>query len=197
MTEAAQKLGTLLEGIIGVDAGGRGLARVPGRNLLTNSSGHLCQAGSLLAQSSSPCLLIVTGFPILAADPPGTGETDGPPGAIALARSAVAAGGRAILASEGSSARALAVAITHLRLKDSVTVVDMAGLPQGDFEGAMRRRVGKFTHLVAVERVGPTHSESTFSTWAGSEFENLLPEFRKAAPPEACDRACSPGTLSF
>ena len=29
MTEAAQKLGTLLEGIIGVDAGGRGLARVP------------------------------------------------------------------------------------------------------------------------------------------------------------------------
>ena len=191
MTEAAQKLGTLLEGIIGVDAGGRGLARVPGRNLLTNSSGHLCQAGSLLAQSSSPCLLIVTGFPILAADPPGTGETDGPPGAIALARSAVAAGGRAILASEGSSARALAVAITHLRLKDSVTVVDMAGLPQGDFEGAMRRRVGKFTHLVAVERVGPTHSESTFSTWAGSEFENLLPEFRKAAPPEARERCLS------
>lgn len=191
MTDAAQVLGSVLEGIIGVDAAGRGLARHPGRNLLTSTTGHLAQAGMLLAQSVAPCPLIVTGFPILSADPPGTGETDGPPGALALARAAVAVGGRAIIASEGSSARALAVAVTHLRLKDAIMVVDMSGLPQADVEGALRRRVGRFTHLIAVERVGPTHSETTFKSWAGNQVDAKFPEFLKAAPAESHNRCLS------
>ena len=93
-------LGARLEELIGHDAGGRGLAR-HADNLLTRSRGHLQGAATLLATAGETRPLIVTGFPILAADPPGTGETDGPPGALALARASVAAGGKAVLAAAG------------------------------------------------------------------------------------------------
>lgn len=183
-------LGALLEEVVGVDAGGRGLAR-QADNLLTRARGNLENAASLLAGAGATRPLIVTGFPILAADPPGTGETDGPPGALALARAAVAARGRAILAAEGTSARALAVAVTHLRLKDSVEVVDLAGLPGADLPAALARRCGAWTHLVAVERVGPTHTAETFRDWAGERAGELAGEHLEAAPPETRDRCLS------
>lgn len=183
-------LGALLEEVVGVDAGGRGLAR-QADNLLTRTRGNLENAASLLAGAGATRPLIVTGFPILAADPPGTGETDGPPGALALARAAVAAKGRAILAAEGTSARALAVAVTHLRLKDSVEVVDLAGLPGADLPAALARRCGAWTHLVAVERVGPTHTAETFRDWAGERAGELAGEHHEAAPPETRDRCLS------
>lgn len=182
--------GAALEGIIGVDAGGRGLAR-HADNLLTRSRGNLEAAAVMLASAGPVRPLIVTGFPILSADPPGTGETDGPPGALALARAAIAAGGRAVLAAEGTSARALSVAVDHLRLKGSVEVVDLAGLPHGDLPAAMARRAGAFTHLIAVERVGPTHTEATFRQWAGDAAAALLPEYLEAAPEPVRDRCLS------
>lgn len=182
--------GEKLETVISLDAGGRGLAR-HADNLLTRTRGHLERAASLLASAKEIRPLIVTGFPILAADPPGTGETDGPPGALALARAAVAAGGRAVLAAEGTSARALAVAVTHLRLKHSIEVVDLAGLPPGDLPAALGRRCGPWTHLVAVERVGPTHTGDSFRAWAGERAETLAAEYLEAAPPEARDRCLS------
>lgn len=182
--------GANLETVIGLDAGGRGLAR-HADNLLTRTRGHLQQAASMLASAKEIRPLIVTGFPILAADPPGTGETDGPPGALALARAAVAAGGRAVLAAEGTSARALAVAVTHLRLKASIEVVDLAGLPPGDLPAALGRRCGPCTHLVAVERVGPTHSVNSFRAWAGERSETLAAEYLEAAPSETRDRCLS------
>jgi len=174
--------------LIGHDAGGRGLAR-HADNLLTRSRGHLQGAATLLATAGKTRPLIVTGFPILAADPPGTGETDGPPGALALARASVAAGGKAVLAAEGTSARALSVAVTHLRLKGSIEVVDLAGLPPGNLPAALGRRCGSCTHIIAVERVGPTHTEDSFRTWAGDRA--LAGEYLEAAPPEARDRCLS------
>ena len=177
-------LGARLEELIGHDAGGRGLAR-HADNLLTRSRGHLQGAATLLATAGETRPLIVTGFPILAADPPGTGETDGPPGALALARASVAAGGKAVLAAEGTSARALSVAVTHLRLKGSIEVVDLAGLPPGNLPAALERRCGSCTHIIAVERVGPTHTEDSFRTWAGDRA--LAGEYLEAAPPEARD----------
>lgn len=182
--------GARLEELIGHDAGGRGLAR-HADNLLTRSRGHLESAATLLASAVEIRPLIVTGFPILAADPPGTGETDGPPGALALARAAVAAGGKAVLAAEGTSARALAVAVTHLRLKTSIEVVDLAGLPPGNLPAALGRRCGAWTHIIAVERVGPTHTENSFREWAGEEAGKLAPEYLDAAPPEVRDRCLS------
>jgi len=182
--------GARLEELIGHDAGGRGLAR-HADNLLTRSRGHLEGAATLLASAGEIRPLIVTGFPILAADPPGTGETDGPPGALALARASVAAGGKAVLAAEGTSARALAVAVTHLRLKTSIEVVDLAGLPPGNLPAALERRCGACTHIIAVERVGPTHTEHSFGEWAGERAGKLAPEYLEAAPPEARDRCLS------
>ena len=74
-----------LRDTIQVDVGNRGLARDPADNLFTACPDDFAAACRSIADHPAPRVGIVTGFMIPSVDPP-TGETDGPLGALFLAR---------------------------------------------------------------------------------------------------------------
>ncbi|MGE0529659.1 MAG: glutamate cyclase domain-containing protein, partial [Bdellovibrionales bacterium] len=67
------------------DIANRGFARDPHRNLLTESAGDFQSACISLARTPDAQVAIVTGFFIPHGEPPAS-ETDGPLGALFLAR---------------------------------------------------------------------------------------------------------------
>jgi hypothetical protein len=80
------------------------------------------QACLSLAQLDRPALVIVTGFFIPTGQPPG-GETDGPLGAIFLARALRPLGMRIVLATDDFCARAMHAGINHCGLRKDVPLV--------------------------------------------------------------------------
>ena len=74
-----------LRDIIQEDVGMRGLAADPQRNLINACPDDFRAACHSLADHPAPRLVVVTGFFIPTATPP-AGETDGPLGALFLAR---------------------------------------------------------------------------------------------------------------
>src|SRR5260221_304467 len=76
---------TTMRDLIQADPGKRGLATVPDDNLLTACPADLTSACQSIAWNATARIGIVTGFFIPKADPP-AGETDGPLGALFLAR---------------------------------------------------------------------------------------------------------------
>eukprot|EP00545_Synedropsis_sp_CCMP1620_P013956 CAMPEP_0119021978 /NCGR_PEP_ID=MMETSP1176-20130426/27089_1 /TAXON_ID=265551 /ORGANISM="Synedropsis recta cf, Strain CCMP1620" /LENGTH=323 /DNA_ID=CAMNT_0006976701 /DNA_START=54 /DNA_END=1025 /DNA_ORIENTATION=+ len=86
MTSSIERIAEItvnkLQDIIGTDAGGRGM-----KNLICD--GDLVKASRIFAALPAGSLVVVlTGFPCCVNESPPT-ETDGPPGAVALARAAV------------------------------------------------------------------------------------------------------------
>jgi D-glutamate cyclase len=77
--------------IIQEDVGQRGLATDPHSNLLTAYPDDFARACRSLAETPAARVAIVTGFYIPHGNPPG-GETDGPLGAVFLARALVPLG---------------------------------------------------------------------------------------------------------
>ena len=126
------------------DAGGRGLARDPNANLFTACPQDFANACRNIAECPHPVLAVVTGFHVGRAQPP-CGETDGPLGALFLARALTPLGVKVVLVTDAFCRRALEVGLEASWLRNTVPVVtfpttipDMAP-----------------THLVALERVGP------------------------------------------
>src|SRR5713101_5414395 len=70
---------------IQVDIGHRGLRTDPAANLITACANDFANACRSLAETANGSVLVLTGFFIPDAQPPG-GETDGPLGAVFLAR---------------------------------------------------------------------------------------------------------------
>lgn len=132
-----------LEELIGHDVNWRGLARDPHANLLSVCRGDLGRGCRSLAQQEAGHAAIVTGFWIPSAN---AAETDGPIGAVFIARVLAALGWRVSLHAEPWCADALALA---LQLADGgrspVKVHSPGALPK------------ELTHLIAVERVGPSY----------------------------------------
>src|SRR5262249_6024217 len=87
---------TRIRRLIEEDVGGRGLATVPGDNLLTARPRDFSRACRTLARKKPPAVGVVTGFYIPHAEPPAA-ETDGPLGALFLARALVPHGIRVVL----------------------------------------------------------------------------------------------------
>src|SRR5262249_35920273 len=81
------------------DIGQRGLRADPAANLITASTGDFQAACRSIAEAAKPTIAVVTGFFIPHAQPP-TGETDGPLGALFLARALAPLGIRAVLATD-------------------------------------------------------------------------------------------------
>ena len=80
-----EKLAAILAAVQ-TDPGNRGLARDPHDNLFTATTGDFAAACRSIAEQPDPCRLAsITGFFIPTADPPAF-ETDGPLGAVFLAR---------------------------------------------------------------------------------------------------------------
>jgi len=130
----------------------------------------------------------VTGFFIPQAQPP-CGETDGPLGALFLARALAPMGVGIALAADGTAVPALATGLAACGLAGKVPLVTLPDA-EGAYEGTIREHahalhhdylmrftteVGSVTHLVALERVGPNHTRESIGFEGASEAWELFP----------------------
>jgi hypothetical protein len=147
------------------DPGGRGLRRDPNDNLITATTGDFERACLAIAEHTDPKIAIVTGFTIPSVDPP-CGETDGPLGALYLARSLAPAGIAVTLVSDGSTLPALQAGINSTGL-NQVTVIELADghyeMDAGVYSSEFRDQCPPFNVLIALERVGPAFDNRCYS----------------------------------
>lgn len=174
MSGDAETILNALCDLIQDDVGCRGLRADPTDNLISATAGDFAAACRSIAETPQARLAIVTGFTIPGTDPP-LSETDGPLGALYLARALTPLGIGVAIASDGTAVDALAAGLKSCGLADQVPLTT---LPEaaGSYEGTIRERsqrlqpdymmqftadVGSFTHLIALERVGPNHTRES------------------------------------
>jgi hypothetical protein len=184
---------TGLHDLIQDDVGRRGLRNDPQDNLITATAGDFAAACRSIASTPNARLAIVTGFTIPGTDPP-TAETDGPLGALFLARALAPLGIGVALAADGTAVLALAAGLAACGLSSVVPLAELPDQP-GAYEGTIRdrlrslaqdylmqvtMRVGSFTHLIALERVGPGHTRESIAnageSSAWEQFPREVPE---------------------
>ena len=155
--------------LIQQDVGQRGLRTDPQTNLVTACADDFTQACSSIAEHPAPAVAIVTGFPIPEAEPPAC-ETDGPLGAIFLARALLPGGIRIMLAIDPLGRRALDAGLGVCGLRKQVPVIVLPSFDQAsrmtpaEYRQEFADRAGSFTHLVALERVGPGHTAESIDS---------------------------------
>lgn len=124
---------------------------------------------------------IVTGFCVTSADPP-SAETDGPPGALFLAEVLRALGMNVILVSDRYGVPLLRAGVEHCRLSGVEIVECPLGSGRTDDvadkwcksflrDGSgLRDALGqRLTHLVSIERAGPSHTPETIRQQAAAK----------------------------
>jgi hypothetical protein len=147
-----------LRHLIQQDPAGRGLDRVGGNSLFTYGAADLEAACRSLSETRDPLVAIVTGFYIPAAE---AFETDGPLGAVFLAEVLRELGARVVLVSEPACTAVLERAVRLGALEDRVALQDLLfapGLPPASWVTELWPRLLPLTHLIYIERVGPSHS---------------------------------------
>jgi hypothetical protein len=135
--------------LIQQDPNNRGLRSDPAENLVTACAGDFEAACASIAQTQRPVIGVVTGFYITDTEPP-CGETDGPPGALFLARALAPLGIEVQVATDSFSRAALDAGLAACRLPDSRHLFTVAPLGLD---------LDTLTHLIALERVGPSHHD--------------------------------------
>ncbi len=151
-----------LRDLIQEDINQRGLAADPVRNLINACPDDFRQACYSLADSASR-LAVVTGFFIPTATPP-CGETDGPLGALFLARALVPLGIRVALLTDDFCVPALRAGLAACALERQVALVELPPpataheMTPADYTRQVLEQAGQVTHLLAIERVGPSHT---------------------------------------
>lgn len=175
-----------LEAIIRQDPAGRGVAGYChegewlAAGMLEDAARHLAVRGDAVA--------IVTGFCVADLKPP-MAETDGPPGALFLARALSALGREVTLVSDGSGFDLLRRGCRLWAL--DAQLVDLAASPGGLrmslsdlLPPALTRRL---THVVAIERVGPSHTPDSIRHQTGNT-PAAIAQFEAEVPREHHDR---------
>jgi hypothetical protein len=148
--------------IVQEDMGNRGLRADPANNLITETTGDFQAACRSIAATAQATVAIVTGFYISHARPP-CGETDGPLGALFLARALTPLGIRMLLATDAFCVPALRAGLEACGLAESVPLVTLPAESESAY-GYWRCFIAQagledlLTHLIAVERVGPSHT---------------------------------------
>ena len=173
--------------LIQEDVGQRGLRTDPRDNLITACADDFRGACHDVAGRPDAALAVVTGFFIPHGQPPAA-ETDGPLGAVFLARALVPLGVKVVLAADGFCLRALEVGVNASGLRKSVPLVRLPAPEEAgaqsvaDYWQEFRDRTGPLTHLVALERVGPTHIPDSVRQQPGAD-DTLLAAFLAEVPP--------------
>jgi hypothetical protein len=166
--------------IIQEDIGNRGLAKDPEANLINACPGDFAAACRSIASASE--IAIATGFWIPTASTPfgpGAAETDGPLGAMFLARALVPLGIKITFLTDCCLAALYEGGATGFEVK----VVD-AG--QSDSLARFEEHLSRVSHLIALERVGPSHTlESLRAQGASNES---VDQFVREVPREHHDR---------
>jgi hypothetical protein len=189
MTEAALEA---IRDLIQEDAGNRGLRTDPDVNLITACRDDFRAACHSLADAPAPAVGVVTGFFIPHADPP-CGETDGPLGALFLARALVPLGMRVVLVTDAFCRHALEAGLAASGLRKQVPLVILPSHEQAkalsvpDYWQQFAERAGPLTHLIALERVGPSHTPESLRSHPAATAETVE-HHRREVPAEHHDR---------
>ena len=155
-------------------------------------------------------VIIITGFYVPVGDPPAT-ETDGPPGALALARGLRHLGMGVSLLSDEFTLSALKAGLKVLDLPEKEVPIICFPLEHSDQDHASRTENDEqqssisirfaqdffnslpgqgLTHLIYIERVGPNHTLESFVTQE-RRSEPPLTEFETILPPPIRNRCFS------
>ncbi len=170
--------------LIQQDVGNRGLRTDPADNLITRTASDFAAACRSLAAATDPGVGVVTGFFIPGATPP-AGETDGPLGALFLARALVPLGIRVVLGTDPFCAPALEAGLEACGLANRVPVRWLAGDRDPDLleYAECFDTGGGLTHWIALERVGPSHTPESVRAQPGATAE-ALHRFLREVPPD-------------
>ncbi|MBI2808459.1 MAG: DUF4392 domain-containing protein [Planctomycetes bacterium] len=196
-----------LRDLIQNDIGKRGLRTDPQRNLVNACPDDFAASCQSIAERPAPGLAIVTGFFIPTATPP-AGETDGPLGALFLARALGPLGISVVLVTDDFCVRALEAGLAECGLRKTVPLVTLPTPVQArDMSDAdywrffdERKGIADLTHLIAIERVGPSHTHDNVPaanrdrchTMRGRDITDFMsPAHRLFA--RADPVACAPG----
>jgi len=177
---------TALRDLIQQDPCHRGLAADPASNLLTACPGDFAAACRGLASTPQAAVAVVTGFFIPAGHPP-RGETDGPLGAVFLARALTPLGVRVALLTDAFCRPALDAGLKACGLDSTGTALTLPGKdrPWDTFLAKgwlpFLRDTFRPTHLIALERVGPSHTPLSIQHQLGAgeallDFLHEVPE---------------------
>ena len=148
---------------IQVDVGNRGLARDPADNLFNAFPDDFAAACRSIAEHPNPHVGIVTGFMIPSARPP-MGETDGPLGSLFLANALAHAGIPCKLFSDDAGLAALRAGNQFLNRQ--IAAISLPAKPRPEM-------LHPLTHLVAIERCGPSHKNGRNHTMRGRDITDL------------------------
>src|SRR5436190_14369450 len=138
--EMSDALGRIRD-IIQEDVGRRGLRKDPASNLITATADDFSGACRSIAEHPRPAVAVVTGFYIPTAQPP-AGETDGPLGALFLARALVPTGIGMVLLTDDFCRPALQAGIWASGLRGAGSVVTLPRTEQPFWEITERVRRG-------------------------------------------------------
>ncbi len=189
MTEAV--LDTIRD-LIQEDVGNRGLRTDPATNLITACPDDFRAACHSLVETAEPAVAIVTGFFMPHGQPP-CAETDGPLGAIFLARALVPLGFKVALATDPFCTQALQVGLRACGLEESVPLLTLPAPthPWDEYISLNCQQAGQgwrsLTHLIALERVGPSHTPESVRGQPGGDA-TLAEQFLHNVPADHHDR---------
>ena len=178
--------------IIQEDVGNRGLRSDPSANLISAFPEDFSAACQSLASTSNAAVAIVTGFFIPHAMRP-SGETDGPLGALFLARALTPLDIKVKLVTDSFCAKALEVGLAAAGLRKAVPLVVLPSIEQAgtmsltDYWNFFIERSGPLTHLIALERVGPSHTPESLQAQPGTSIADIQ-QFLAEVPAEHHDR---------
>ena len=170
-----------LRDLIQNDIGKRGLRTDQQHNLVNACPGDFAAVCHSLADHPAPGLAIVTGFFIPTATPP-AGETDGPLGTLFLACALVPLGIPVVLVTDDFCVRALEAGLAECGIRNQVPLVTLPtpaeakDMSDADYWRYFDERKGikALTHLLAIERVGPSHSNDRCHTMRGRDITDLM-----------------------
>jgi D-glutamate cyclase len=180
-----QKLKAIRD-IVQHDIGERGLKKNPTDNLITATLYDFAEACKSFAGVKRPSVGIVTGFLIPTAEPP-RGETDGPLGTLFLARALHEMGIRVVLITDNFCVPALRAGLVACGLAKDIEIFELPREDDLDYVEDFKARVGLLTHLISIERVGPSHNvDSIGHQMEGTSFTK--DRFKEEVPPAHHDR---------
>lgn len=168
----------------------RMIRRDPARRGLISTEetrGPLCPGQLSLAADDLACrgqfVAIVTGFFIPAATPPAA-ETDGPPGAALLAAALIHCGMTVKIVTDSFCCRAMEVAAREMNLPESIVVTPGNDIDEIEcwFRTTATEQGPRWTHLIAIERVGPSHTPQSIEQQTSLDQPTELVEFQELVP---------------
>jgi hypothetical protein len=188
-----QKLRTIRD-LIQQDVGNRGLAKEED-NLINACPYDFEAACQSIAEMPNAAICIVTGFLIPTANPP-RAETDGPLGALFLARAFSSLGIRVTITTDWFCMAALEAGLNECFLEDKVRLIELPREENEDYVRDFRKEVGPHSHLIALERVGPSHTPDTILTQLeGTSF--VAKRFRREVSPDDHGRCFTMGGIDI